>query len=141
MGAHFPAAELDNVIWFSTLSRISGFLWHGSKWACQFGCSLQYTSGTEVLPRSLDTNLNFVTTMLQLHPGYILKGRYYITPAVLSPDPRPSAEFSVKIHKFLRSLVEYLAALTFSCCHYIFGSYITCLTLSFNTLYVCFHSH
>ena len=31
MGAHFPAVELDNAIWFSTLSRMSGFLWHSSK--------------------------------------------------------------------------------------------------------------
>ena len=38
--------------------------------------------------------------------------------------------------KFLRSLAEYLAALAFLCCHYIFDSYITCLTLSFNTVCV-----
>ena len=57
-------------------------------------------------------------------------------------DLRSSAEFSGKMHKFLRPLVEYLAALPFLCCHYIFDSYITCcLTLSFNTVYVYFHSH
>ena len=38
--------------------------------------------------------------------------------------------------KFLRSLAEYLAALAFLCCHYIFDSYFTSLILSFNTVYV-----
>ena len=66
MGAHFPAVELDNAIRFSILSRMSGFLWHSSKWACRFGRFLQYTSGLEVLACSLDTNINYVTAMLQL---------------------------------------------------------------------------
>ena len=69
MGAHFPAVELDNAIWFSILSRMSGFLWHSSKWACRFGRFLQYTSGLEVLACSLDTDLNYVITMLQLRPS------------------------------------------------------------------------
>ena len=56
-------------------------------------------------------------------------------------DPRPSAEFSGKMRKFLRFLAEYLAASAFLCFHYIFDSYITCLTLSFNTVYIYFHSH
>ena len=67
MGAHFPAVELDNAIQFSTLSRMSGFLWHSSKWACQFGRFLQYMSGLEVLAYSFNTDVNYVTTMLQLH--------------------------------------------------------------------------
>ena len=73
-----------------------------------------------------------------------LKGRYYITPAVLSLsllDARSSAKFSSKTLKFLRSVAEYLAALAFLCCHYIFDSYITCLTVCFNTVCVYFHSH
>ena len=37
MVAHFPAVELNKVIRFSILSRKSGFLWHSSKWARQFG--------------------------------------------------------------------------------------------------------
>ena len=41
MGACVTAVKLDNVIWFSTLFRMSGFLWHGSKWACWFGHFLQ----------------------------------------------------------------------------------------------------
>ena len=57
MGAHFPAVELDNAIRFSILSRMSGFLWHSSKWACQFSRFLQYASGLEVLACSLNTNL------------------------------------------------------------------------------------
>ena len=89
MGAHFPAVELDNAIRFSTLSRMSGFLWHSSKWACQFGCFLYYMLRIKVLACSLDTNLDYVTTMLQLHPssnhyvfGCIAKDRYYVTPAL-----------------------------------------------------------
>ena len=58
-------------------------------------------------------------------------------------DLRPSAEFSSKMRKFLRSLAEYLNGfgLLMLCCYYIFDSYIPCLTLSFNTVYVYFHSH
>ena len=69
MGAYFPAVELDNAVWFSTLSRMSGFLWHSSKWARQFGHFLQYTSGLEVLACNLKTDHNDVTTMLQLCPS------------------------------------------------------------------------
>ena len=69
VGAHFPAVESDNAIRFSTLSGMSGFLWHSSKWAHWFGRFLQYTSGLEVLACSLDTDLNYVTNMLQLHPS------------------------------------------------------------------------
>ena len=94
MGAGFTAVELDNAIRFSTLSRMSGFLWHSSKWTCLFSRFLQHTSKIEVLACSLNTNLNYVTTMLQLHLslshqvfGCILKDRYYVTPAVLSPGP------------------------------------------------------
>ena len=46
---------------------MSGFLWHSSKWASQFGHFLQYTSGLEVLACSFDTNINYVTATLQLH--------------------------------------------------------------------------
>ena len=69
MGVHFPTVELDNVIKFNTLSSMSGFLWNISKWVCRFGCFLQYTSGLEVLAWSLSSDLNYVTTMLQLHPS------------------------------------------------------------------------
>ena len=57
MGAHFPAVEWDNAIWFSILSRMSGFLWHSSKWDCQFSCFLQYMSGLEVLACSFNTDV------------------------------------------------------------------------------------
>ena len=69
MGALFPAVELDNAIRFSTLSGMSGFLWHSSKWARRFGHFLQYLSRLEVLACSLNTNHNCVTTMLQLRPS------------------------------------------------------------------------
>ena len=36
-GCALPCSWLDNVIWFSTPSRMSGLLWHNSKWACRFG--------------------------------------------------------------------------------------------------------
>ena len=151
MGAHFPSVELDNAIQFSTLSRMSGFLWRSSKWACQFGHFLPYTPGLEVLACSLNIDPNYVTTNTPTAPfleplskvaatfrgnmqqlfGCILIDRY-VTQA---------AKFSGKMHKLLRSLVEYLATLVFLCCHYIFDSYVTCLTLSFNTVYLSFHSH
>ena len=96
MGALFPTLELDNAIQFGTLSRMSGFLWHSPKWACWFSHFLEYASRIEVLARSLDTNLNYVTTMLQLHSSLnyyvfrcILKDKYYVTTAVLSPGPKP----------------------------------------------------
>ena len=69
MGVHFPAVDLDNAIWFSSHSRISGFLWHSSEWDRRFGRFIQYTSGLEVLACSLNTDLNYVTTMLQLYPS------------------------------------------------------------------------
>ena len=65
-GAHFPAVELDNAIRFSILSKMSGFLWQCSKWVCRFSRFLHYTSGFEVLARSLDTDINYVTIMFQL---------------------------------------------------------------------------
>ena len=40
--------------------------------------------------------------------------------------------------RFLRSLADFLSALAFLCCHYIFDSYVTCLTLSFNTVMCSF---
>ena len=62
MGALFPAVELNNAIRFSTLSRMSVFLWHSSKWAHGFGRFLQYMSGLEVLACSFDTDLNNAPT-------------------------------------------------------------------------------
>ena len=69
MAAHFPAVGLYNAVWFNVLSRVSGFLWHNSKWAHQFGCFHQYMLGLEVLACSFDTNFNYVITILQLHPS------------------------------------------------------------------------
>ena len=40
--------------------------------------------------------------------------------------------------RFLLFLAHFLSALAFLCCYYIFDSYVTCLTLGFNT--VCFIS-
>ena len=68
-----------------------------------------------------------------------LKQRFFSSTFFL--DPRPSAKFSGKMRKFLRSLAEYLASLAFLYCRYIFDLYITCLTLSFSNVYVYFHLH
>ena len=46
----------------------------------------------------------------------------------------PSAEFLGKMHQFIRSLAEYLVALAFFCCHYIFDLCISSLTLRFIVL-------
>ena len=101
--AHFLEVELDYVIQFSTISRMLGFLWHSSKWAHCFGCLLQYTSGIEVSSCSIDNDLNYVTTMLQLHPPLnhyvfqcIFKDRYYAPQQHSFLDLRPSAEFSTE---------------------------------------------
>ena len=68
-----------------------------------------------------------------------LKQRFFSSTFFL--DPRPSAKFSGKMHKFLRSLAEYLVSLAFLYCCYIFDLYITCLTLSFSNVYMYFHLH
>ena len=148
MGAHFPAVELDNVIWFSTLSRISGFLWHYHNWALCFSHFLHYASGIEVnyvaptttltmwLPCS-NCTLPWTTKFLGVFSKtYTMSLQHH---SLL--DTRPSAEFSGKIHKILRSLAEYLAALGFLCCHYIFDSYITILPAwLFNTICILLFS-
>ena len=138
MGAHFSIVELD-VIQFSTKSPVS-------KLACQFDCFFQYLPGLEVLACSFNTNLNYVTTMLQLHPSMNhsvklqqLQGEDAATFWVAFSqicnlcssllDPRP----------FLSSLADFLLALAFLCYHYIFDSYVTCLTLNFNPVYYFSH--
>ena len=63
-GAHSPTVKLDNAIRFSTLSRMSVFQWHSSKWAHQFSCFFQSMSELEVLACSLNPHLNYVATML-----------------------------------------------------------------------------
>ena len=105
-------------------------------------------AGLEVLACSLNNDLNYVTTMFQLCPsmnhevmlwhffGCVLIDRYCNPSTCFLVNPRPSAEFLGKIHKFLRSLADLLSVLAFFGCHYIFDSYVTCLTLSFNTVYV-----
>ena len=59
------------MFWFYNLHgcALPHFLWHSSKWAHWFGSFLQYTSGLEVLACSLNTDLIYVTTMLQLCPS------------------------------------------------------------------------
>ena len=47
---------------------------------------------------------------------------------------RPSAEFSGKMHKHSKSPAHFLLALAFMYCHCHFDSYVTCLTLSFNSV-------
>ena len=59
--------SMNNAIWISTLSRMSGFLWLSSKYACWFCYFVQYVSGLEVLACNFNTISNYVTTILQLH--------------------------------------------------------------------------
>ena len=91
---------------------MSGFLWLSSKWAYWFGCSLQYTPGLEVLACSIDTDINYVTTVLQLrssmkhsvklqHYGedvitFWVYHHRYITPAALSWTRGPLLNFPAK---------------------------------------------
>ena len=63
MGVHFP---VDPVL---PLSSMLGFLWHSFKWARWFSRFLQYMPRLEVLSISLDTDLNYVTAILQLCPS------------------------------------------------------------------------
>ena len=118
MGAHFPAVEQDNAIRFSILCRMSGLLWHGSKWTCRFGRFLQYAPGIEVLACSFDTDFNYVISMLRLCPslnhfvktcqgddgfenqlfGCALRDIYKSQRRSLL-DPRPPAEFPNKMQK------------------------------------------
>ena len=55
-----PCSWVGSRDWFSIAPgpfRVSGFLWHSSKWARQSALGiLQYTSGLEVLACSFDTN-------------------------------------------------------------------------------------
>ena len=143
MGAHFPVAELNNVIRFSTPSRMPGFLWHSFKWACWLSRFLQYMSGIDVLACSLDTDLDcdyYAPTAPFLEPlSFWVCSKRQILHNCSSALSWTSA-LSSKMHKFLKFLAEYLAVLVFLCCHYMFDSYITCLTLSFNTAYVYIHS-
>ena len=110
MGAHFPAVELNDAIWFSTLFSMSGFLWHSCKWASRFSRFLQYTSGLEVLACSLDTDpvpflepLSKVTATfrrkMQILFGCILTDRY-VTRAVLCPGPKAVWWIPSKMCKF-----------------------------------------
>ena len=91
MGAHFLAVELENAIPFDTLSRMSGFLSHSSKWACRFGRFLQYTSELEVLACSLDIDLTYGITMLQLCEEH------------LEPLSKVVATFRVHSHRHKRN--------------------------------------
>ena len=86
-----PAVELNKVIWFSMLSRNSGFLWHSSKWDCRLGRFLQYTSGVEVLVYVALTSIfmwlicsNCTLLWTSKFLGIFSK-THYVTPTVLSP--------------------------------------------------------
>ena len=93
---HFPVVELANAIRFSTLSRMSGFLWHSSKEACRFSHFLQYTPGLEVLACSLNTNLNYLTAMLQLYPSL----NHYLSQSCGNFKGEDAAIFWVHSHRY-----------------------------------------
>ena len=94
MGVHFPTVELDIAIWFSTLSRMPRFLWHSSRWARWLDHFLQYnTPRLYVLACNLDTDLNYVTAMLQLclslnHRGVFSWTDTIVCIGVSTPPPK-----------------------------------------------------
>ena len=59
--------------------------------------------------------------------GQLLGGKWFL-------------EISGNKYKFSKSLAEYLVAVAFLCCHYV-NSYITCLTVSFDTVYAFIDIH
>ena len=126
----------------STLSRMSGFLQHSSSWAHQFRDYYDYYYYDYYAPTTLfleplqKVMATFRGKMQQLF-GYILIDRY-LTPAVLSLSLSLGPEALCWI---IWPISDILSPSAFLCCHYIFDSCVTCLTLSFNTLYVYFHSH
>ena len=69
MGVHFPEVDLDNVIRFSTLSRMLGCLWQSPKWEDRFVRFPQHMSGLKVLACSFNTEFNYVITLPQLRPS------------------------------------------------------------------------
>ena len=75
VGAHFRAVEWDNGIWIGTLSRVSGFLWHGSKWARRFVRFLSiYARAWTVSMYQQDFNY-VITTLppLSPEPWYVMR--------------------------------------------------------------------
>ena len=101
MGVHFPTVELDIAIWFSTLSRMPRFLWHGSRWARWLDHFLQYnTPRLYVLACNLDTDLNYVTAMLQLclslnHRGVFSWTDTIVCIGVSTPPPKKTPPPSI----------------------------------------------
>ena len=73
-GAHFPVVEENHETGLAlrlALLRVSGFLWHSSKWARQSVLGiLQYTSGLEVLACSIDTNFNYYKYIPPSYPRF-----------------------------------------------------------------------
>ena len=149
MDTHVPAAEMDNAIRFSTYSRMSGFQCHSSKWVCSFPSI--YVRAWSFSIYRLQICDYYASTALFLQPlikvsaifrwkiDFKISFSSVFSKIDTSPqqrsilDLRPTAKFSGKIRKFLRPRAEYLAALVLLCCHYK-DTYITCLTVSFNTV-------
>ena len=59
---------------------------------------------------------------------------------MLCPGPEVPCWIFDKMHKFSRSFAVYHVALAFLCCHHI-DSYITYMTISFNTVNAYVYSH
>ena len=155
MGAHFPTVELDNSIQIGTLSRIPGWGSCGN-W---FGRFLQYKSRLEILACSLDADLNYVTTMLQLR---LYLNHWVTLRQILGEDAatfwvysqrqmrRPSsalswtqgpAEFPSKCVNSLDEIPKIPSWFSFGFGRFVLPLYIdshgTCLILSFN-IYINF---
>ena len=66
MGMHFLTVELNSMIQFNTLSRMSLFLQYSSKWVYQFSLFPQYLSELEVLAVVLTLTLKVVSATFLL---------------------------------------------------------------------------
>ena len=94
-----PTVEFDNAIWFRTLSRMSEFLWHSSKWTRRFIRFRQYTPGLEVacslkndLKVGLSPSKKNCFICFYESPLKMMKNAFYFTLKAL---------FVLKIQKFL----------------------------------------
>ena len=105
MGAHFPAVELDNAIWFSTLSKMSGLLWVVPNGPVSLVVSFNIRQCSKCYHVPLTPTLTmWLLCSNCAHPCSNFMGVFSQrdTPAVLSPGPEALAKFSGKMHKYLR---------------------------------------
>ena len=125
-----------------TLSKISGFLWHSSKWACWFSCFLQYTSGLEVLDAASTPTLTMchydAPTVPFLEPlsKVVATFSVYSHRKICNPSSALSWTRGPLLHFLARSLTSFLSTLTF-CVVIISLTHMLPASLIALTLYMC----